>query len=562
MKTTFTLVFLLIVSIISAQKTKQSNKIVDGSQIADNYERLSLTYLLLDAHTGNYYNMMKESFRRVYVVDKYDDNTINTPFLSPPASDCNSTQIKDALVSQHYVNSVIAKWFSRKEDGSFGVGLMHQRGLYNAIDGDVLTADASKRGIARIKDTGVSLINNSYIIVFDISDLIDMDQHYARQQQKSDTPIKKYKNGFVANITSYVYQIDFNDEVSNEFFENLWADPGDSDLARKKDAFDNTKFPLKYIKSTNVLFESSQWNPGYSTSPYVQASQDEMMFGLVQGGISNCLASLEESLSQFKITTKLYNTWPLRAKIGKKEGLARDQRYFVFQMKQDKSGNYIGKRKGVIRANKITDNRQVSTGKSQTSRFYQVGGGSLKKGMQLSQNRDDGGLFSIGYSEGGVGGIEGRIEINMTQLIWSNLPSMSKFYVEGAYQPASFDVNDGYGGTTTYNSFFRYGFGIGKEFCFLRNLRLQPCVGAGFEQISNKSDSKMFLRSLYVRPGFIFGINLKYNIQLIWQYSDYLMDYPITDKDNKEVMISGASTWGQAWKRGGVSNTFGIRFEL
>jgi hypothetical protein len=103
---------------------------------------------------------------------------------------------------------------------------------------------------------------------------------------------------------------------------------------------------------------------------------------------------------------------------------------------------------------------------------------------------------------------------------------------------------------------------VGKEFCFLKNLRLQPFIGGGFEQISNKDDSKQFLQSLFVRPGFMFGINLKYNIQLFWHYSNYMMDYPITDKDKKEVTVNGSKTWGNAWNRGGETNTFGIRFEL
>lgn len=562
MKAILTLTFILQVLSLSAQTPKQSDKIIDGSQISDNYDRISLTYLLLDVHSGKYYGMMKQSFSRAYVGSKYDDNSIDNRILSPNCAGCGSSQIGNELVSKHFVNSVVAKWFSRKDDGTFGVELLHQRGLYNSIDGDVLTANASKRGMARLKDDGARLINNSYIIVFEISDLIDKNEHYDRQQQKSKTPITRYKNGFVANISGYVYKIDFNDTISNSFFENLWANPGDTDIEKKKVAFNNAQFPLKYVTSTNVLFESSQWNPGYSLSPPVQASQDDLMFDLVQGGINNCLGTLEESLAQFKITTKLYYTWPLRAKIGAKEGLSRDQRYFVYQMKQDKSGKIVGKRKGVIRANKIVENRQIATGQSLTSQFYQIGGWRLRKGMQLQQSNDAGGAFSIGYSQGGVPGIDGRIEINMTQLLYSKLPSMCKFYIEGSFQPTSFQVSNGYSGTITYTNFLRYGFGVGKEFCFLRNLRLQPFIGGGFEQITNKDDSKQFLKSLFVRPGFMFGINVKYNVQIFWHYSDYMMDFPITDKDDKEVTVNGSKTWGNAWNRGGETNTFGIRFEL
>jgi hypothetical protein len=562
MKASVTLWLFLLVFSLSAQKPKQSDKIIDGSQIADNYERLALTNILLDSPNGKYFDILKQSFRRVPVDTKYDDNSIDNPFLSLAYTGSNSLSIIDALISNHCVNSVIAKWFSRKPDGSFGVELMHNRGLYNATDGDILEANASKRGLARIKDAGEQLINNSYIIVFMVNDLVDMNEHYDRQQKRSKTLIPRLRNGFVASITGYVFQLDFNDAVSSAFFENLWANKGDSDLAKKKDAFDNAQFPLKFVTFTNDSLESSQYNPGYSLSPRVQAEPSELMYILVQGAVQNCVKSLEGRLSQFKVTTKLYNTWPLRAKIGKKEGLKRDQRYFVYQMRQNKSGELIGKRKGVIRASKIAENGQIASGQSPASQFYQVGGWNLKKGMQLQQSNDIGGAFSIGYSEGGVPGLDIRVDINITQRLYQKLPPMCKLYIEGSLQPYSFKVNNGYNGTTTYTNFVRYGVGIGKEFCFLRNLRLQPFVGYGYEQITNKEDSKQYLRSTFVRPGFMFGINLKYNVQLYWQYSVYMMDYPITDQDEKEVIINGQKNWGNAWNRGGETNSFGIRFEL
>jgi hypothetical protein len=547
--------------VLSAQKAKVSDKVVDGSQISNDYNRISLTYLMLDNSTGKYFSMMKESFKDVVVSEKYDDNSIDQHFVTSSGSSASAYFIKEALVSKHFVNSVIAKWFSRKEDGSFGVELMHQRGLYNATDGEVLTANASKRGMARIKDAGEQLINSSFIIVFEINDLITMDELYDREQKSSKTSIKRYKNGFAANIIGHVYQIDFNDTISNFFFEKLWAEPGDADLAFKKESFDNFRFPIKYLTTTKVTLESSQWNPGYSTSPPFQLSPDIIMFGLIQGGIGLCLEDLEENFGQFKVTTSIYKTWPIRAKIGTKEGLERDQRYFVFQMTQDNNGKIVGKRKGVIRANRVIDNSYESTGKTQPSSFYQVAGGTLKKGMTLQQKSDRGIAFSFGISQGSVGGIDIRFEGDLTRMS-SKLPPMVKIFLEGGFQPSTYDVTDDYGGTTTYTNFWRYGFGFGKEFCFLRNFKLQPFAGIGLEEVSDEDDSKAVLKSPYVHPGFIFGINITHNVQLTWQYSYYMMDFIILDKDNQEVIVNGLKEWNKAWDRGGVTNTFGIRFEM
>jgi hypothetical protein len=388
-----------------------------------------------------------------------------------------------------------------------------------------------------------------------------MDELYDREQKSSKTTVKRYKNGFAANIIGYVYQIDFNDTISNFFFEKLWAEPGDADLAFKKESFDNFRFSIKYLTTIKVTLESSQWNPGYSTSPPFQLSPDILMFGLIQGGIDLCLENLEENYGQFKVTTSIYKTWPIRAKIGTKEGLERDQRYFVYQMTQDNNGKLVGKRKGVIRAKRVNDNSYESTGQTQPSSFYQVAGGNLKKGMTLQQKSDRGIALSFGISQGSVGGIDIRFEGDLTRMS-SKLPPMVKIFLEGGFQPSTYDVADDYGGTTTYTNFWRYGFGFGKEFCFLRNFKLQPFAGVGLEEVSDEDDSKAVLSSLYVHPGFIFGINLKHNVQLTWQYSYYMMDFIIQNKDNKEVIVNGSSEWSKAWDRGGVTSTFRIRFEM
>ena len=557
-------IFILLLMGVSlfAQNNNQSKRIVNSSEITDTYNRIAITPILLDNQSGGYFDMLKQSFSKTYITDKYDNNTIPKPTLKPTSTNLNSSLIREDLENYHFVNQVIAKCFSRKADGSFGVELLHQRGLYNATDADVLNAQASKRGIDQIRDMGMKLVNNSYIIAYNIEDLIDMNEYYNRQQQKSKTIVTRYKNGFTASITAYVYQLDFNDTIKDAFFSKHWVDNNDPDMVQKKLAYDNFKFPVKFISSSTFLMESSQWNPGYSTSPLVQATREELMFDLIQGGINQSLAALEDKLPQFMTASSIFKTWPLRAKIGKKEDVSRDDRYFVYQMEQNNKGNILGKRKGVIRARKVADNRQVASGQSPFSSFYQVGGGIIKKGMVIQQKRDAGGAFSFGASMGGVQCIDGRLEINMTQLIWSSLPSMTKFFIEGAFEPASKELIDNYGTKTQYSNFVRYGFGIGKEYCLLHYFRLQPFIGIGFEEITNNSDSKRSLKSLYIHPGVTFGINLKYNLQLYYQYSDYMMNNPVTLKDGQNLIQTGVTDWGSTWKRGGATNSIGLRFEL
>jgi len=570
---------ILLTTLAFGQNASEAGKKVKSNEPATHYDRLSLTYMLLDFGSGNYYSMLKQSFPQLKTDDKYDDNSIRQTMLPSPVSreetlnsfsvdlrtaDIVSNKLKDALVKNHIANAVIAKWFSRKDDGSFGVELLQQRGLYNATDADVAAANASKLGKAKLMDAGEGLLNNSFIIVFDVNDLIDMEESYNRLQKNSKTPISRTKNGFQAKVSAYVYKINFNDTINTIFWNDLWANPTDADLARRKVKFDNYNFPVTYYTRTTTMVEASQYNPGQALAPKVQATPDQLMLKLLREGVNNNLASIEYKLEEFKVKAAIFSTHPIEAKIGKKEGLKTDHRYFVYEMEQNSSGKITAKKKGVIRATQhITDNRTVSTGKSKTSRFYQVAGGRLDEGMLLQQRNDAGLALTLGASIGGFGGFDGRLDINLSRLTGAKMPTMIKLYIEGGYDPVETELKIGTSETiSTYTSFLRYGAGFGKEFCFAHHFKFQPFAGIGLETASDKDDSQLTLSTLYGRAGVLFGINILSNVQLTYAYGTYSPFGKITDKDNKEVLVNDAANWKDALGRGGATHTFGLRIEF
>ncbi len=581
MKRIFLFSFLILLTIVSfGQNASDAGKKVKSSEPSTHYDRVSLTYLLLDWGTGGYNNLLKQTFPKLKPADKYDDNSIKQNVLPISASrnetestfafnlrtpDNASNKLKDALVQKHIANAVIARWFSRKEDGSFGVELLQERGLYNATDADVAAANASKLGIAKLMDSGEELLGNSFIIVFDVNDLIDMEESYNRLQKNSKTTVSRVKNGFQAKISAYVYKINFNDTINSIFWTQLWAGSTDPDLALRKAKFDSYNFPLTYFTRSTTLTEASQFNPGQALAPKVQATPEQLMQKLLQDGINANLSAIENSLEEFKVKASLFSTHPLEAKIGKKEGLKTDQRYFVYEMEQNASGKITARRKGVVRATQhITDNRTISTGKSKTSRFYQVAGGRLDEGMLLQQRNDAGLALTLGGSTGGVSGFDGRLDINLSRLLGSKMPTMIKLYVEGGYDPV--EAKNTYVGAvetpSTYTNFLRFGGGFAKEFCFAHYFKFQPFAGIGLETASDKDKSELTLSTLYGRAGVLFGINLHHNIQFTYAAGTYSPFGTITDKDNNIVKVNSKDAWTDAFNRGGLTNTFGLRFEF
>jgi hypothetical protein len=312
------------------------------------------------------------------------------------------------------------------------------------------------------------------------------------------------------------------------------------------------------------MVEATQYNPGQALAPKVQASQEQLMIKLLNDGITNNLAAIEKTIEEFKVKTSIYSTHPLRAKIGKKEGLKTDQRYFVFEMEQDRAGNIKAKRKGVVRASRnITDNRTVSSGKSGTSRFYQVAGGRLDEGMLLQQRNDAGLALTLGGSKGGFGGFDARLDINISRLLGANMPSMIKLYVEGGYDNTKSDiVIADQSSIHTTSGFTRFGGGLAKEICFAHYFKLQPYAGIGLESTTDKDNKDISLSSFYGRAGILFGLNLRHNIQFVYSLGTYSPFGKITDKENNSILINNESSWKAAFDRGGSTGTFGIRFEF
>lgn len=575
------LVFLFFLSTISlfAQQAVDAGKKVKSNQPSTEYDRISLTYLLLDYNQGPYNDLIKQAFTSVKVTDKFDDNStshrfvpspfareeaVNAFLFNPRTGNDITNKLGDVLKNQRFTNDVVAKWFSRKDDGSFGVELMQQRGLYNASDADVKAANASKLGTARLMDAGEKLLNNSYILVFDVTDLITKDEDYNRRQQNSKTTIKRDKNGFLATVNAYLFKLDFNENINALFWQDLWAEAGEASLSSKKQAFDNFDFPIQYIFRTSCQVEASQYNPGESLAPKVQASAQELLEKLITDGANQNLFNIEQALEDFRVKTVLFGTRPITAKIGLKENLRLDQRYFVYEMEQNDAGQIVAKRKGVIRATKhITDNRQVSTGSTEPSRFYQVAGKRLDAGMLLQQRNDVGLAFSLSGSNGGVPGINARLEYNFSTLLRKNAPRMLKLYFEAGYDPSEIDLTaEGSLTTVNYQNFIHFGGGLAKEYCFLRNFRFQPFLGIGLDQVSEKDDSSLTLSTLYGRAGAMLGINLRHNLQLTGTYGTFAPFGKITNKDNTEVKVTGADEWQEGWGHKGGTMDIGLRIEF
>jgi hypothetical protein len=524
---------------------------------SDTYDRSSLTLILLDHPEVANSSRLTSGIGNVLIPDKYFDNKIDLKSVKAPfAADfigVVTNSVKDVLNQEKVGNKVISYWYARQSDGTMSADRFLERGMYNATDADVLKAKGTKRGVDALKDYGSTLIGKSYIVAIDYTKFTAIDDAKLR--------------GWSSDVKVYLYKITFNDAVQAKLYNDLWIYQEDSPeiKAKKKAAFDQMNFDLEYVSqaAASVTQTESKTN---TSKIIVPKTNDELFAILLQKGLEECLYNIEKNIEDLMVKAALYQTNPLMAKIGKKEGLAVDHRYFVYEyVYNEKKNSTNAVRRSVIRVNKVADNRNVATGSSAMSSFYQVAGGHLEKGFSLKQSNDAGIGLYLGNEFGDVGGLSARIEANVGR--YASIPSLYVF-VGGGFQSKQYSGAEIFNPTKKMN-FLRYEVGIAKGLRFIKVLELSPYGGVGYEEAKNKEwkDNAQFngnlIKAMYIKYGANLALNLRYNIQVVGGIGSY---YFFNAEDGKaDLLVGGAKVKYNYYfkERGGIlsfSNYIGARF--
>ncbi|RLD83447.1 MAG: hypothetical protein DRJ10_03480, partial [Bacteroidetes bacterium] len=266
----------------------------------------------------------------------------------------------------------------------------------------------------------------------------------------------------------------------------------------------------------------------------VKKTKAQLAKDFVNEGIVKELNNWERKIEGFCVKTPVTNAHPISAKIGKKEGLTRERRYFVWQYIENRSGKVLAKKKGVVRASKVADNREDKLGQTQTSNFYQVGGSKIRNGMILQERKDLGMGITGGYSSMG-GGYFG-VDLNAGQ--WFKLPIRQlKLYAEWVWSSPEYQNITPVEGLTATSTMPESGiydeakmsFGVLKEFPFARNFHVGAYAGFTFETVTwaDKTDDGIERDGEGLSSGGLhwaikIGMNLfSHNIQLSGSFGGY-----------------------------------------
>ncbi|MDP3451604.1 MAG: hypothetical protein Q8R90_01505 [Bacteroidales bacterium] len=529
---------LLFASLICLIGVAAAQDVVGSAlKVPSTYDRSSLTYLVLDYPSANHFNFVRNNVGKIAFSDKFYNNNLPNFFIPAPyAKDYigfNKAQlILEAIQKKRVANDIVAKWYSMNSDGMMTLDLIHSRGMFNATDEAYLQSKTTKRGNAQLEDYGNRLIDRSYIVVIDYYDIKTMQEANVKDS-------RGWKSGFQA----YLYKIDYNEGIQNLIYDNwIYEDDTPAVKADKRAALKKLEIPVVFVK--NVMLSATESESTKSSTINVLGSkkprtEDELMAAVLQKSYDEVLYNLEMGVEHFKVVTSIFAVRPIRAKIGKKEGIKTDNRYFAYEYVYDQERDITQQKfRGVIRATKkIADNVHVATGKSPTTEFYQTSGRKMETGYLLQQKNDFGAELSVGFEVGEIGGIYGRLDLRLGRYIGSRALFV---LLEGGYESKNYGFD---------YKFTRYGVGVAKGLQLTRNSELRPYISLGIEETKNPNDLK--LSTVYYKGGATLNINIKHNIQIFGGAGYYITGsgkdangLDIGDWDSKFTDRSGLSFIG------------------
>jgi len=384
---------------------------------------------------------------------KFNDNSVSRNAIPLSKNEAVSEKKLTNLLQSQISREIAKIWFPfDSKNNEYSRKVMFDRGLDAATYQDVQTAGAAFRQKDLLRDAGKLLISRSYIVVYDVFNI--------RQERERKAKI------YIADCDVYLYKLDW----AEAHYAALFTEPNNTN----PNYINQLDFPVIHITKEALrnikVSEPDEW------------SDNEVLSHFAQEIVKQAELKLSQVNEDFQVQRSIYSTSPIRARIGFKEGLATDQRYFVYEQVQTASGEIKWKRRGTVRANKVAKNQKDN---ALTSRFYQISGGKLMAGMNLVQAPDAGIGISIYGSSIDVNALL-ELSIGMwgsrNGLGKSNFAYGTKVFVKYSMplHKMTSDIVHIDGKIEKVRSIGILGGGISKDLCFARCLALTPYAGFTF----------------------------------------------------------------------------------
>lgn len=341
------------------------------------YRRGSICSFLVSRTDQDLHDRIQSEFLSTVTPSQYNNHDLAVRIITVDKKGNYANDIDQWLSDNMIASRLVGKWFDRNIwDGTCSLDLVKSRGLYNATEFDRELAARSARGIAMLEDAGEDLIGNTFVLVH--------EAHYIDNSKRSsnvaaglriagavfgaflgssvgdlmDTAadLAQTFKGFRVKFHTRLYQLVWDDEISSDFYKNMYA--ANEDPAKMM-AFNNgrKKFRLQYVGEV----ESSG-----SKNSFLGISEEHpeiMIRKACQRAIDDNIRDLQHEYEAFRVKSPItaINGNEIFVPIGMKEGVNENSEYEVLEP-QEKNGKIEYKRVGTISpvTGRIWDNRYMA----------------------------------------------------------------------------------------------------------------------------------------------------------------------------------------------------------
>lgn len=387
MKKIFFLILLLLPVSLAAQEPSSPEQ----------YNRASI-YPIYALHNGT--RMFDELYsicQQIPVPDKYNDHRLSVwmvQALPVKTKNKEAEEITTEFIQKNEIaKRLVAKWFDRdKKTGVCNTDLISERAAYDVSAHEAMQARYTITGKPVLPDADIELIPNTFVLISDIS-YVDKEEQAQKamavlnvigqvaqaaagisssagssqgkgiaDMTKSLTDlgssISDMVAGFTVDITTYLFQLKWNEEIANTFYLQYYGDSTSITPERKR-AFDadKTTFTMELLGSYSARSDKAVLKGLHTPA-------DVFRKVLTRAQDKNIVA-LQRKFPQFKVTDVISAVLPgnqVQVQIGLKEGVNEKSRYEVLERVFAKDGqiNYV--RRATIKPvpTAIWDNRYMA----------------------------------------------------------------------------------------------------------------------------------------------------------------------------------------------------------
>lgn len=356
----------------------------------DTYRRSSLCLMLVTHEDEQYAKAIEEQFKAMPLPNRYNSLNVDVRVISTRKSSFSSSKISSVLEDREVAKELVGKWFNRNYQGVMNMDRIHEWGGYNASFADLKRAQDSERGIALLSEEGSELIQNTFVLVCDISyydraktgewlsGLMAVGAAYldvtAQQQARkgNTTNASTYSNlataaaagseaaadiaGFSVNVNAHLFRLKWSNKLRDELYGKYWVDEETpaAEKQQRKSAFDNDhkSYELEYLG--NYRSRSGRTVSKANNDLYYVIRQ------VCSDAVEKSINNLSKMFPVFKPKTPFYCDGDnVYAYIGTKEGVSSKSKYEVLETKKSDDGIKYN-RVAQVTPRDIWDNANIS----------------------------------------------------------------------------------------------------------------------------------------------------------------------------------------------------------